>query len=465
VNKAIQPLTRWFKPRTTDLNLVFRERTIRTLVASLFPVLCLALFTSLFLFEAHWELISYPTAELLAGIMLILSALAISQGRITLAGYLLVAMFIVFSVFILTVPRSPANVSITGSLLTLVVVALVLPRRTIFPLTVLISSLVALVAFIHPQYSGIAVQFVMNNILVLFGIAILLYLLLTEFDNRLLFTEAARRETEQALSVAQVARNDAERANKAKDQFLSIMSHELRTPLGAIIGFIGILQMGMIKDKKEALPLSATQQRMLKDSRSNAEHLLTLINSILDLAKVSSGRILPNFSAVNPQDENFIAGTVLSLRSLAISKGIDLNLEIDYDLPAEVQCDLMQMKQVVKNLVGNAIKFTEKGQVTVYVRKKSAEDWQILVQDTGIGIKPEQVKNIFDPFYQADNSDSRTREGTGLGLAIAKSYVELHHGGIQVHSTLGTGTTFTVTLPNNPPSPTTAAPEGLQNGH
>ncbi len=264
---------------------------------------------------------------------------------------------------------------------------------------------------------------------------------------------------------AHQARQEAEEANKTKTLFLANMSHELRTPLGAIIGFIGILQMGMIKDKKEALPLSATQQRMLKDSRSNAEHLLTLINSILDLAKVSSGRILPNFSAVNPQDENFIAGTVLSLRSLAISKGIDLNLEIDYDLPAEVQCDLMQMKQVVKNLVGNAIKFTEKGQVTVYVRKKSAEDWQILVQDTGIGIKPEQVKNIFDPFYQADNSDSRTREGTGLGLAIAKSYVELHHGGIQVHSTLGTGTTFTVTLPNNPPSPTTAAPEGLQNGH
>ncbi|MCC6973807.1 MAG: HAMP domain-containing histidine kinase [Anaerolineae bacterium] len=445
-----QSLTRWFQPRTTDPNLIFRERTIRTLIVAILVIDILALLSSLLIFGGGWELISYPSAEVLVMVLLVLSAIAVSKGRITLSGYLLVGTFIIFSVFILTIPLSASNVAITASFMSLVVVAMVLPREAIFTTTGVLIGLLVIVALFNPQYETIRVEFITNYTIALIGIAILLYLLRNESDSRLLFLEASRRETEQALKVAQVARSEAERANKAKDQFLSIMSHELRTPLGAIIGFIGILQAGMIKDKKEALPLSQTQQKMLKDSRSNAEHLLTLINSILDLAKVSSGRIQPNFSTVNPQDENFITSTVMSLRSLALGKGIDLNLQMEADLPKEVQCDLMQIKQVVKNLVGNAIKFTEQGHVSVHLRRKSSDEWQINVQDTGIGIKPEQVGHIFDPFYQADNSDSRSREGTGLGLAIAKSYVDLHHGKIEVQSTIGTGTTFTITLPNSP---------------
>jgi len=455
-------LTTWFKPRTTNPNLIFRERTLRALIASILVISLLALLSSIILFQSPWTIISYPSIMILDSVLVVVAGYLVSRGHLTSAGYTIVSSFILFSGVVLLIPGTTnATLAITTSITTLIVVALVLPRSAIFIFAIISSTLLCAAFLLDSNFQGEAVGMVLNVIAMSALTAILLFLLRLEFDSRLLSTEAARRETEQALSVAQSSRDEAERANKAKDQFLSIMSHELRTPLGAIIGFVGIIQAGMIKDRKEALPLSKTQHDMLKSVRSNAEHLLVLINSILDLAKVSSGRVQATLTSINPTDDNFITGTVNALRSLAIAKNLELDLEYDANLPASVECDTMQVKQIVKNLVANAIKFTDKGSIYIRVGRAPNDSWEMIVRDTGIGISPDHLKNIFDPFYQADTSDTRAREGTGLGLAIAKNYVELQNGSIQVQSTPGLGTTFTVRLPIRTPievaQPVTAA--------
>jgi signal transduction histidine kinase len=433
----------WFTPRTTDQNLLFREKTLRVLLALLIVLDALALVSSL----AFWgKQSAYPIAEAITGLLFILAAVSVHRGRITESGYLMVAGFLFFSTF-LTAFSLTSLTFITNYILAVVVISLVLPRSTIIPSAIVSTILIAVMSFLGID-SSTAIKLVTNSFITLIALAVLLYLLRAEFDNRLLATEAARRETEQALSVAQTARNEAEQANLAKTRFLSTMSHELRTPLGAIIGYVGILQANMIKDKSEALPLSKTQKDYIGSIRSNAEQLLGLINGVLDLAKISSGRMQPTLATVKPSDPAFIAGTVNDLRSLAINKNIELDLQFDSNTPAEVHVDTTQIKQVIKNLVANAIKFTDVGKVSVQVSSVANNGtWQIVVSDTGVGIKPESLKHIFEPFYQADNSDTRNYEGTGLGLAIAKSFVDIHKGTIQVESTLGKGTQFTIHLP------------------
>jgi signal transduction histidine kinase len=446
---AIDAAKQWLTPRATEPSLKFREKTIRIILPLMLVLIILAFITSVTVFNSKWALVSYPTAEIFAAVLLVLSAIAVHNGKITQAGYLLVSMFVFFSTFIVAVDVKESATFLTNYIMSLVVVALVMERKVIYIFTVLCAALIIVVIGLHGQVTN-ATELISNSLITLGTLAILLYNLRKEYDDKLIDAEASRRQTEQALKIAELKTQEAERANAAKSSFLSTMSHELRTPLGAIIGFLGILEMGMIKPKEEARELSATQKKMIKDIRYNAEALLTLINGILDLTRISSGRMQATLAPVNPCDESFIIGTVNSLRSLAINKEIDLELEFDPNTPTLVQCDAPQIKQVVKNLVGNAIKFTEHGKVCVQVGPLGTDQWQLTVKDTGIGIKAEALKHVFEPFYQADSTDTRAREGTGLGLAIAKSYVELHHGTLKAESVVGTGTTFTIHLPRQP---------------
>lgn len=235
----------------------------------------------------------------------------------------------------------------------------------------------------------------------------------------------------------------AEAANQAKSSFLSNMSHEIRTPMTSILGFTEVLKRGYDTSSEERLKHLNTISR-------SGNHLLELINDVLDLSKVESGamelELLPTNVAVIVSDVR----QVLNVK--AEEKGIGLNIEFDGDLPETIDCDPARLRQIVTNLVGNAIKFTEEGAVTVRLScdapsQKGDSAFSLAVTDTGIGMTPEQQASIFSAFTQADASITRRFGGTGLGLSISRKLAEAMGGAIDVSSVPGEGSTFLVTLP------------------
>ena len=227
-------------------------------------------------------------------------------------------------------------------------------------------------------------------------------------------------------------------ANRHKSEFLANMSHELRTPLNAIIGFSEVLQQKMFGE------LNEQQTDYLGDIVSSGRHLLSLINDILDLSKIEAGRMelqLTSFSLVAA-----LGNAVTLIRERATSHGIQLDLQVEAPLDTIV-ADERKVKQVVVNLLTNAVKFTPDGG-SVSVRASSTPGLvRIAIRDTGIGIAPEDQGRIFEEFQQARRQTSQSREGTGLGLTLSKRFVELHGGTLTLESEPGKGSTFTVTLP------------------
>jgi signal transduction histidine kinase len=244
-------------------------------------------------------------------------------------------------------------------------------------------------------------------------------------QNARLFQEV--KEKGQALEVA----------SKHKSQFLANMSHELRTPLNAIIGYTELILDNIYGDVPEKI------RDVLQRLDKNGRHLLGLINEVLDVSKIEAGRLTLSLSDYSMGD---IVRTVSdSLEALAAEKGLMLNVALPHDLPVG-RGDERRLTQVLMNLVGNAIKFTEAGEVKIEVQT-SDEGFLILVSDTGPGIAPADQECIFEEFRQIDSSNTRMRGGTGLGLSIAKRIVELHGGRICVESKPGKGSTFRFVVP------------------
>jgi signal transduction histidine kinase len=226
-------------------------------------------------------------------------------------------------------------------------------------------------------------------------------------------------------------------ASQHKSQFLANMSHELRTPLNAILGYTELMLdqiYGEVPDKMRGV---------LDRVQSNGRHLLGLINDVLDLSKIEAGQL--TLTLANYSLEDVVHGVVTAVESLATEKQLALKLDVPRNLPAG-RGDERRIAQVLLNLVGNAIKFTEKGEVAI-AASASNGSFSIAVRDTGPGISPADQVKIFEEFHQADNSATKTKGGTGLGLSIAKRIVEMHGGRIWVESTLGSGATFSVSLP------------------
>ena len=263
-------------------------------------------------------------------------------------------------------------------------------------------------------------------------------------DGRRHVIAAIRDITERKLAQGQLeeAKDAAEAASRAKTSFLANMSHEIRTPLTAILGFAEMLT------DTDSPP---DEQREWLDAISrNAKHLLLLINDVLDVAKIEADKLVLTNSKGSLVS---VIGDVASmLRTRAHQKGLSLSIEYRSPLPATITIDRPRLRQVLVNLVGNAIKFTEHGGVTVAAA--FLPDWrnggpavQIDVIDTGVGIDAASLEHLFDPFYQADASASRKRGGTGLGLAITRRIVEMMGGTITVQTAPNEGSAFSITLP------------------
>ncbi|MFK7994913.1 MAG: ATP-binding protein [Granulosicoccus sp.] len=237
----------------------------------------------------------------------------------------------------------------------------------------------------------------------------------------------------------------AEQANNAKSTFLSTMSHEIRTPMTAILGFTEVLRRGKHQSDSE-------RQEYLATIANSGQHLLELINDVLDLSKVESGAM--DIEQL-PCDCATIANDVISvMRSKADEKNIGLELDLLSSLPSQIITDPSRFRQILINLVGNAIKFTDAGQVSIKLCTgtlvgASKPCIHIDVQDSGIGMTPDQQSRIFDAFSQADSSIARRFGGTGLGLSISRQLTQAMQGELSVSSTEGEGSTFRVTLPFN----------------
>ena len=251
-------------------------------------------------------------------------------------------------------------------------------------------------------------------------------------ENTRLFEEVQARTRELAKTV-----EDLKIASQHKNQFVANMSHELRTPLAAILGYAELMQEGFYE------PLGQKSLDALTRIRSNGKHLLGLINTVLDIAKIESGQFTLNMAeyAIESVVETVRAAT----ESLAQNKKLSLKTEVSKTLPVGLG-DEQRLTQVLLNLVGNALKFTDTGEVRVTAKAING-NFHVSVADTGPGIPAEHQGRIFEQFHQVDSSNTKAKGGTGLGLAIAKQIVEMHGGRIWVESTLDKGSTFQMQLP------------------
>jgi CheY-like chemotaxis protein len=262
--------------------------------------------------------------------------------------------------------------------------------------------------------------------------------------------ENARLYVEQRETAEQLREIDT-----LKSQFLANMSHELRTPLNSIIGFSRVIMKGIDG------PVTDLQQQDLSAIYNAGQHLLNMINDILDISKIEAGKMELAFDEVELAD--IIESVLSTARGLVKDKPVELITAVEDDLPV-ITADPTRIRQILLNLLSNASKFTDMGSITVTARKQVREhggsEIYIAVTDTGAGIAAEDQYKLFVPFSQVDGSPTRKVEGTGLGLSITRLLIELHGGDIAVDSELGEGSTFWFTLPL---PHTTTRPEGDSN--
>ena len=235
---------------------------------------------------------------------------------------------------------------------------------------------------------------------------------------------------------------------RLKSEFMSTMSHELRTPLNATLGFSSILLDGMGGE------IDADARHMIERISSNSERLLTLINGVLDIAKIEAGRLEILSEPMTLRE--LASKWQMQMSVLAEKKNLTFDVNVDPVLPTQIYGDAERLSQITINLLSNAFKFTDKGSVSLNI-KRSDLSWIIEVADTGIGIPPHALNYIFDEFRQVDGSTTRVYGGSGLGLAIVRNLCQMMDGTIKVTSELKMGSTFTVTLPLKPVAEAVAA--------
>jgi PAS domain S-box-containing protein len=251
------------------------------------------------------------------------------------------------------------------------------------------------------------------------------------------------------------AKNEADRASRAKSEFVATISHEIRTPLNGVLGTISLLLETQLTD---------IQRHYAETARESGTILLSLLNDVLDFSKMEAGRL--DLDMVDFRVRDTLRPIIDVMRPRALAKGVDLDLEIDHDVPVALRGDPGRLGQIILNLVGNAVKFTERGavRVDIYVEDSSGPaTWLCFeVKDTGVGISAQDQERLFSSFTQVDASRARRAGGTGLGLAICKKLTELMGGAITLESTPGVGSVFRVRLPFRPADTTPLPQAALQ---
>ena len=266
-----------------------------------------------------------------------------------------------------------------------------------------------------------------------------IYLRAQEVQNTNRKLETANRELAQLYEETKEQSHQIKQANQLKSEFLANMSHELRTPLNAIIGFAQLMHDGKVG------AVSSQHQEFLGDILTSAKHLLQLINDVLDLAKVESGKI--NFTPEPVCLTSLVTEILKIVQPLAASKRLTIDTEIS-PVVEQVVVDPAKLKQVLYNYLSNAIKFTpDGGRVAIRILSEDLDYFRLEVEDNGIGIKPEDLVKLFVEFQQLDGGMDKKHQGTGLGLALTKKIVEAQRGRVGVRSTPGDGTVFHAVLP------------------
>ena len=266
---------------------------------------------------------------------------------------------------------------------------------------------------------------------------------LTAIQQRVANLEEELAQTKRELVEAKTQLREAD---KLKSEFIATVSHELRTPLNSILGFAKLLL------KQKIGPLNPIQQTDLSVIYDSAQHLLSLVNDILDLSKIEAGKIRLDAEWISV--EEIIVGVMASTYILIEGKPIELKEEIESNLP-KVYVDRGRIRQAVINILSNAAKFTDVGSITMRVRKITKNEQEFVcfsIKDTGIGIAAEDMDKVFEAFRQIDSSVARRAEGTGLGMPISYRLVSLHGGELWVESQVGHGSTFSFTIPLKPPA-------------
>jgi signal transduction histidine kinase/CheY-like chemotaxis protein/HPt (histidine-containing phosphotransfer) domain-containing protein len=302
------------------------------------------------------------------------------------------------------------------------------------------------ILYISPLPISVALRFFtgQQDFFFLFGVMALFYLIVMiamggKVHSSLLATLQLQFHNKQLISNLEKAMKEAEEASRAKSEFLAAMSHEIRTPLNGVLG-VGDL---LLKS-----PLSDKQRKLARIIRESGKSLLYILNDILDISKIEAGKL--EFDNINFNLEELLDATRDLFSGKARKKGLVLENHIDPGIPQVLYGDPIRLRQVFSNLIGNAIKFTEHGVITVHTQAVEQDDSSVslkfLVEDSGIGLSQEQQQLIFDSFVQADSSTTRDYGGTGLGLTICSQLVQLMGGKIGVESEVGKGALFWFTL-------------------